>query len=212
MNELIRIWLNGSKNYQAGVVLYDRYGASDDLKSFFSSGCTPYRETRLLKELTDLVAPIGSEDPADMEMINVEAPATVAITDPILLKIHDEKVILHKQKDALRYTLSRLASDRERGLAAHKILQYRREISAVWEREQHYKQFGQLPDDGSNMINSEHDIKYHRARTNGNVRRYRSLLKKDPDNIKHQRLLVKWEAEWKQTKQTIKDQKKVKDE
>ncbi|MDR6565453.1 hypothetical protein [Chitinophaga ginsengisegetis] len=212
MNEVIRIWLNGSKNYLAGVALYDRYGGSDDLKSFFASGCTPYRESRLLKELTDLVTPTVKDDPVDTEMTTIEAPAAVEITDTTLLKLHEEKVLLHKQKDALRYNLSRYTSDRERGIIAHRILQYRREISAVWEREQYYKQYGHLPDDGSKQINSEHDLKYHRSRTNGNARRYRSLLNKDPNNIKYQQLLAKWEGEWTQTKQSIKEQKKTKNE
>ncbi|WP_079473271.1 hypothetical protein [Chitinophaga ginsengisegetis] len=212
MNEVIRIWLNGAKNYQAGVALYSRYGTSDDLKSFFSSGCTPYRETRLLKELTDMVTPSEKEDPVDTEMTTAEPPAAVEITDPVLSKIHEEKVLLHKQKDALRYNLSRYTSDRERGIAAHRILQYRREISAVWEREQYYRQHGHLPDDGSSQINSEHDLKYHRSKANGNARRYRSLLNKYPGNVKYQQLLAKWEAEWQQTKQSIKDQKNTENE
>lgn len=54
MLEELRAWLNGSREYYAGVVLYAKCGSDNRLKALFAKGKTDYCERRLVEELMEI--------------------------------------------------------------------------------------------------------------------------------------------------------------
>lgn len=208
--ELIRQWFNGSRDYSVGVQLYLQYGHDNALKAFFQGGQTPIREQRLAEELKALVigtvqlsAPETDLTPASYELTN-----NIGSDDPVVEDLYRQKAALHKQKDLLRHNLDNFPSDSERGAAAHQILRFRRQITAIWEKEIYYKQHGRLPEEEAGVTDPV-ALKHRRHIVNGNIRRLRSLLKKFPDHQGYKASLEKFQREYASLQTKIKKYKQL---
>lgn len=209
MKELIKAWLGGAQNYSAGVVLLKQYGKDAQLLQFLQSGITPYRQQRLKDALTDLASgqAIPESQPGTDTLQDPAEVSTVTAQDaPKLLELHRQKVVLHREKDELRARLEGIQSDQERGQTAFRILDIRQIITGIWQIEEYYKQHQRFPENSDHIITDVQNLKLHRSRINGNLRRIRSQLKQDPNNPTKHRLLAKWEAEYRQIKESIKQQ------
>jgi hypothetical protein len=212
MEEIIKAWLRGSKNYIAGVALFKLYGNNHEMLQFFLKGVTPFRQQRLQESLSVLVsdqAPKAVGSDVIPDALTVTQPTTTK-SDPKLLEMNRQKVILSREKDELRAALEDFETDQERGEAAFRILEIRHTLTGIWEIEEYYKTHGRLPVNSDHLITDLHNLKHHRSRINGNLRRIRSQLKKAPYNVAKKELLAKWEAEYAQIKQSIKTQQEKK--
>lgn len=207
MEEIIKAWLRGAKNYTQGVAIYKQFGQDLDLLQFFLKGITPFRQQRLQEALSALSSGQVPERSAGQDDPDLPAEPAAATKDtPLLQELHRKKVVLSREKDELRGLLEGFETDKERGEAAFRILEIRQIITGIWDMEQHYKQHGRLPENSDHLITDLQNLKHHRSRINGNLRRVRAQLKKTPNDPTKKALLSKWEAEYKQVKQSIKQQ------
>lgn len=209
MEAVIKAWINGTRSYGPGVQLYLQYGTDDDLKTFFMGEKTPFREKKLLEELTLLFRFGANAAPSGNNPVEASDVKTAAPTDESLLRLYNKKIALYREKDLLRSRLESYQSDFERGIAAHRILQLRREISAIWAAEEYFRTHGRMPEQSAGQVTSERDIKYQITLANGNLRRIRAQLKKDPTNSRYLKGKAKWEAKWEELKQLARQANKI---
>jgi len=85
--DVIRKWLNGTRNYDDGIKLYRVFGRDDKLKRMFGSeGPSDFKKKKLLKALQEIVA---------------EAPLSKktekAVSSPILVPAENPTVIITQQ-------------------------------------------------------------------------------------------------------------------
>lgn len=80
MNEIIKAWLQGPREYNEGVKLYDTYGFNKVLKNSFSRGETEYMKQTLVYELGKI---IGLDETA---LKNMERKAYSSEKEEIALK------------------------------------------------------------------------------------------------------------------------------
>jgi hypothetical protein len=198
--ELIRKWYNGSRNYAVGVQLYLQYGDDPALKAFFRNDHTPFREQKLAEELKALL--LGDPPHVSEEQAGHSFPRNNGSSDPIVEELFRQKSALHKEKDLLRHNLKHYPNDTERGVAAHQILKLRKQITAIWAKEQYYQQHGRLPEDDAGITDPAM-LKHRRHIVNGNIRRLKSLLKQKGENASYRASLVKFEAEYAELKEKI---------
>lgn len=80
MLETIRAWLNGTREYYTGVVLYSKMGSDTSLLNLLKKGETPYTADRLLQEMLSICNELKSQknDPANP----VQSPVGVPDNEP----------------------------------------------------------------------------------------------------------------------------------
>ena len=210
--ELIRNWLNGQRNYRTGLQLYLAYGTNESLKLYLQADFTPYREQRLAEELLALVAmpdapAISDEDPALNPAF--APPPNLMSDDPVIEEFYRQKSTLHKEKDMLRHSLESFETDEERGIAAHRIISIRKQLTLIWNREQYYAKFKRLPVDNEDAITDPKALKYRLSQVKSNLRRLKSQLKKDPQNESFSQSYEKFLREDKDLQEKIKKYKAV---
>ncbi len=62
MLQLLRAWLNGSKDYFTGVALYEKLGSNDALKKLFVKGPTDFNRKRLHEELLSICNDLKTQE------------------------------------------------------------------------------------------------------------------------------------------------------
>jgi len=203
--ELIRNWYNGTRDFAIGVSLFETLGGSPDLVALLKKGATIFAIEKLEQALLQIYrgqAPV-QETASSPTVAPYEGPGEKAPADPVLRELYLRKVALHKEKDHLRSRLEQFPNDQERGAAAHRILKIRDEITGIWQTEDYYRQHQRLPTNVSGVTDPGM-LMHRRTIVNGNIRRLRALLKKDPDNTGHQKSMAKFAAEYAVLKAQIK--------
>ena len=111
--DVIRLWLNGNKNYYTGLVLFIRYSTNEQLKQLFRSGDTPYNVDRLEKEMNLLVQPKQAEAILPVEIkspiITVPAEKLPAVNEDLYHVAKDMANMAYKEVMNLRAELFALA-------------------------------------------------------------------------------------------------------
>lgn len=198
MREAIIEWYNGSQDYAAGVAIYAMVGVDAALLSLLQSTESEFAAGRLREELLRIYH--GVEHDALPSTVGEgwhtegATPAEKAGRDAVQETLHQEKVRLYKEMDLLRHHLPNYPSDQERGAAAHQILKLSDQISGILRQEEYYRQHATLPQAAS-VVTDPGMLKHRRELVGNYIRRYRSLLKKDPGNAKHREILAQYELE-----------------
>ena len=97
--EVIRLWLNGGKDYYTGLVLFIKHSSNAPLISLFKTGDTAYNVQRLEKEMNLLLAP---EQETKIEPVQERNPV---ITFPAedLPVVNEDLYSVAKEKANLAY-------------------------------------------------------------------------------------------------------------
>ena len=151
--EMIKAWLNGSRNYAMGVKLYVQHGDEPLLKKLFiSEGETPYKRERLEIALNELfrdskpsTADNTSPDYTPKKQFEKQWRAD-DLKDDIEKSLWQQYRLKHKEMDDLRSQLLHFSSVEECREAAFKILRLDEELDEVIYCRNFYKEHGRLPE------------------------------------------------------------------
>lgn len=201
--EMIRHWLNGTRNYGQGVQLYLQFGKDDILRSLFKKeGETAFKKGRLMQALKEL---LQNEKKSFTQII--EQPATLKITEEkngwekaegnvILLSLKGEWQKCFSEMKLLQHRLADMPSKEERGAAAHRILDLDDQCDEYYAQRDYYLEHGKLPDEPSEEIVTD-PTKWPMKLANARryIREYRIKMKKEPENIKYAAKLKQYEEE-----------------
>lgn len=208
--ELIRSWLNGSRNYNQGVQLYLQYGKDDILRSLFKKeGETTFKKDRLFEALKDLHANFKksftqlSEARVEQESIipnkseNVSnKPGWDDTDDIVLITLKNDWKKCFSEMKMLQHRLTDIATKEERCAAAHRILDLDDQCDEFYAKRDYYLEHKKLPEERSDDIVGD-PVKWPVKLANARryVREYKIRLKKDPRSVAFAAKLKKYEEE-----------------
>jgi len=165
MFEEINAWLNGGKEYNAGVTLYEKFGASASQKRILRLGgptkknvdIVEYELRRIIKgqrpcpvrpviwknntpaPVKNIIPVTARPKPQDAGQKTSRRPNTVEVD-----KLNERKITLLKIRDNLHATLAMVGMETRRG-NAFEILRISDEIDEIYTRLDHYEKHGALP-------------------------------------------------------------------
>lgn len=155
MQELIKIWLNGTQDYKLGVEIYNRFGDNNFLKNMFADGEDEYNSERLLEELKKLYSEteqvikpqIAAKSIQEIPKRSEDKDAPTEITEAIKQRkqLYFEARDAHSQLKALRNINDDETKEKRRQKAAL-ILGNFDAIKPLWDLTNHYDEFGKLPE------------------------------------------------------------------
>jgi len=199
----IKDWLNNGREYHLGVALYEVYGNDDNLKDMFQQGHSPYRQTRLEKELRalkDHVKPIAQ--PVASEPIHVQ----VAVSQEVLPenKVPKEKdpyrdkwIKEYMEMNFLRHQLGTTYLEGARGKMAHKILKLEQHCMRWWAARDFYSRTGrhiEMDEPTEQTVTDPNALQQQLNNKRSNRSKYKNKLAKDPENPKLQQEFANLDA------------------
>lgn len=205
----IKQWYNGIQDFQQGITLLAAAGGDEGLIALLSRGATEFSTRRLREELLRIYEKARQGNTfsgAEKGMMPPPQPSVDSAGDPILEELYHRKVAIHKEKDLLRAQLELFPNDEQRGAAAHRILQLREEITAIWDLETTYKESGRLPE-GDPGVTDPGMLQLRLERVGGYVRRYRNQVKNNPGSQRYRDKLAYWMDQYKKLKEKVKNYK-----
>ena len=159
-------WLDGPREYAAGVALYNRLGGSDTLKRLFARRDDV--EALLVKELTALrdalPAPVAHRQLTRREAVAAPAqtaparaprpqrPSDSPDAPPEVRALVRERKTMYREAQALKATLELLPTQQERATAAFRILDLQTAINRIWDQTNHYDEHGRLPEPQTEQV------------------------------------------------------------
>ncbi len=181
LNEL-RAWLNGSREYDAGVIIYHQVGDQNNLKALFAKGKTPFCYQLLQDELKGIFTQLKSEQEDSTAKKTITSSPLVTSKNVSAEPVNNElyqaclKEANHKYKEAMntravlfKMVPSELYSDPNRpdlveqrkDLALQAVILYN-EASALYDKADYVKINGKLPDEPAGDVaedpDSIHDV------------------------------------------------------
>jgi hypothetical protein len=150
MMQILQNWLDGPKNYDVGVAIYDSIGNDDVLKELFYNGETIHTKKRLEAELRAFLDAGGTNTLPVVISANDEQEMQVS-DDSIMLSIRDEWQSKYQEMNLLRHKLDQYQGNAEEMIAAREpiafaILELEQECMAIWAKRDYYQKHGRLPD------------------------------------------------------------------
>lgn len=154
--EVIRQWLNGAKDYDAGVALYMQHGDDKDMKALFREYRTSFKEKKLvelLKGLLSTVKQVKVVTSAKETKLQTETHGWPAKMKPELAALKEVWKPLYKEMMNLCARLYDVAllgkadknKEMEAGQMAQRILNLRDEIKDIYSDRDHFIQHGHFP-------------------------------------------------------------------
>jgi hypothetical protein len=165
MNEEINAWLNSDKDYDQGLILYERYGISSNLKRILrKAGFSKKNHATLIYELGKL-ARISSQKVVSVKPKPIIKPTAIKVTpadqrvvfvpkveysglrentpevDQLVQHVKD----LQKVGSSMQSSMEYLPSDKDRAIAARRILEIYEEVDSIYDRLRIYDKTGSLP-------------------------------------------------------------------
>lgn len=170
MLEVIRTWLNGTKEYYAGVLLFTRAGGNEALANLFKDGPTNYTRQRLYDELlqvyNNLKENAEENAPAPQQPAAGAKPAAGDYTElyEMVKNEADKAYKLAMNKRAVLFALAKPddytdvnSHDKitRRSAMAIEVVQLYNKASLLYDRADYALKHGRLPedDDGSGQDN-----------------------------------------------------------
>lgn len=218
-------WLNNSRNYQAGVELYLKYGRDKLLKTLFTAEAeSEFKRTRLVKALKELynnfqhpTSPkaaiqrqLEKQDPTE----NFKYWPPIPIADPVLAALYESWRPIYAEMMNLQariYEVAQLGnSDPAKAMEAsemvHRILDLDDACDEIYAKRDHYYQHGTLPANVQNHEPVGDPVKMAVELNNSlrYIREYKAKLKKDPANVKAAEKLLKHENRVKELRIALK--------
>ncbi|MFC4261930.1 hypothetical protein ACFOWM_03505 [Ferruginibacter yonginensis] len=90
MFEVIRTWLNGTREYFTGVAIFDQVSKNVALKQVFAQGSSVYNRHRLVAELTKIFHELKAQQPKEITVPKIPAISKRIVT-PAVNKVDEPK-------------------------------------------------------------------------------------------------------------------------
>lgn len=191
----IREWLNGTRNYDAGVQLLLQHSGNAKLKRLFTSeAASDFKRSLLGKELAALVtgAAVAKQVQEEQQQQVVQRVAVAhngwpQQMDEVLQALHAQWKPLFSELNALSsrlYDVAKAGKQDEAGRMAHRILDLDDECDGIYEKRDHYLEHGKLPNQAAPGGAVVDPLKWPLALSNAQrqLREARLRLQKAPNN------------------------------
>lgn len=175
MNEEINSWLDSEREYNRGLVLYERFGISSNLKRILrKAGYSKKNLATLVYELgklSKIPAPRISQpkaNPAEIHQVKEVIPADQHVAfvpkveysglrpnTPEVDALVQHVKNLQKVGSSIHSTLEYLSSDEQRAESAEKIRDIYDEVDDIYNRLRIYDKSGSLPPAGIKQVKKE---------------------------------------------------------
>jgi hypothetical protein len=183
--QVVKDWLNGSRDYDEGVALYMQYGDDKDMKALFREYRTSFKEKKLVELLKGL---LGKEKQVKVATatkevkLQVETHGWPAKMKPELAALKEVWQPLYKELmnlcarllDVARLGRQDKNKEMEAGQMALRILKLREDIKEIYCDRDHYLQHGCFPGKEQPFTPVVDDLKLAERRLT--VRRYLTRL------------------------------------
>ena len=201
MLDQLRHWINGSREYTSGVILYLHLGNNEALKKLLKKTKTDYNVKRLQQELQAICVQLKNETVDEEKIIITDQPVLLKVDDPTLPAngqlydaCHQEATKKYKEAMNARAVLFNMIPANEyadpnqqdfvlqRSDLAIKVVDLYNEASYLFDRAAYVKEHGKLQDappanDAIDMeLIPEYQVKQHLDNRRKN---YNKLLKKE---------------------------------
>lgn len=199
--KLISKWLEGSRNYHIGAVLYKHFGTDAKLKALFQTSPDKFKHDRLIKELVSIY---GKHPAAILAMANADPDQIQKSNDPILEAIRNEWLPIYQRMQYLRHELDRFKGASKKAIEqrhhiAKEILALEQTCMSIWAKRDHYLESGKLPVETKEKPLPMDPAELGRLieSTKRNIRRNQLLAKKYPDNTVYASKLIHYQQQLK---------------
>lgn len=209
--EVVKLWLNGNKDYYTGLVLYIRHGSNDDLKDLFRTGPTDFNVKRLEKEMKLLLVPQEEKKiepkPERKPVIEIPADDLPVVNAPLYEVARGTANMAYKEAMNLRaevFALARIENwedcnrpdkIQQRSKMCIDVVQKYNQASALYESADFARTHGRLETTMQEMGEDYADLPDHLVKhTLANVRKNRNKLRKREVTPERTELLQKHEA------------------
>lgn len=203
MSELIKKWLNGTRNYTVGTILYNQFGHDEAVKKQLATGKSDYTAKVLLESINKLLN--GDEVKTAIEKQLPVHELMPDDADMVLQALKNEWMPLYTQMNYKRHELDKYLEDEtdaantKRGTLAMEILTLEKQCISIWQKRDHYLKHKTLP--GKNIDTEPVIGKFEAANRISNlkiyVRRYKNILSRLPGDANAAQLLNTYEKELK---------------
>lgn len=204
--EVVRRWLNGTRNFTTGSAIYSIIGSNAQLKALLAKGQTPFAEELLFKELSifSLADYLAAKKGATPEAAQ-EPEAMQPAEDKILNAFYNDWQPLFQKLNYLRHQLDKNFEDMNSAQAidfrkpiAFEILDTEQRIKQIWAFRDHYLATGKLPytpeSEAAPIPTDQQELKKFIGNVKKNIRRNRQLIQDHPGEPKYVKLYEEYKA------------------
>lgn len=203
--DLIKEWLNGARDYDAGVSLYMQLGDDPVMKSLFREFRTPFKEKKLLELLRGLLNRVETEKQTvevKAQKLKKENSGWPVEMSKEMKALKDTWQPLYKEMMSLCariYDVAKLGTkdknkELEAGQMAHRILDLRDQIKEIYSDRDFYLQHGHFPGKEQLFVPVVDPLKLAERRLT--VRRYLSRLKRELSKSDKPHIRLKQGKDW----------------
>lgn len=205
MMQEVRKWLNGSRDYKAGVALLRQYHHDARLVRLYAAeGETEYKRKRLAEELQKLCSASRREEVQEEAKVKVKVKADrfgwPEAMDEYVSSLKAQWKPLFAEMNSLQarlYDVAKSGNEAEAGRMAHRILDLDDMCDAIYQIRDQYLADGTIKAESSLPAEAVTDpLKMPTALKNAErqLREARNLLAKDAANTRAAGRVRKWEA------------------
>lgn len=203
--DVIRNWLNGPRDYGAGVDLYNQYGDDPDMKLLFREFRTSFKEKKLVELLKGLMATDGASKKKTEAKEKQLVQETFGWPEKMTTGMKALKDRWKPMYDEFRNLTSRLYDvakqgqkdknkELEAGQMAHRILNLRDQIQDIYYERDYFLKNKVFPGKKQEFVPVVDDLKIAERRLT--VRRYLTRLKNELAKTDKPELRMKQEKQW----------------
>lgn len=153
MLEQLRNWLNGTRDYWIGIVLYDHFGNNDTLKELFKRGESSFNRRKLDESLHAIWDQKNSKVPEPAEKLKPPAENSELITACKLKADKEYKKIMNMRAVLFQLTNTKGTLDpntpdliKKRSQLALEVVSGYNHLSQLYDTVEFVKKTGRLPD------------------------------------------------------------------
>jgi hypothetical protein len=202
VNNSIKQWLIGDRDYNLGVALYAAHGGEERMNKMFAQGFSDYRQQKLIEAMIELEKTIASPLP----IISPPKFKPVVVSEVQLPeeRVPEEKdpyrsewLPLFMERNHLRARLKDFPNDIDRGSAAFKILELQRQCEAIWQKRDYFLRTGQHmpPPTAGDIVTDPSKLQSSLLNIRSNISKAKKILEEDPGNTRASTRLQKYLSE-----------------
>lgn len=217
--DVIREWLNSSRNYNAGATLYLKHGKDEKLKRIFREPASDFKKQKLAEALRSLLnnqehaaAKQEEQKATTIQRERLAEKRWPKERDTTLEALHQQWRIKFLEMTSLQSRIYDVAlagqtdsaKKQEAGQMAHRILDLDDECDDLYRQRDHYIKHNRLPEEPKPMdlVVDVKKIPLALANCQRYIRDYKNKLLKEPGNVKAAAQLQKYQwaaAEYQKT-------------
>lgn len=206
----IKAWLNGSRDYDQGAMLYLQYGSDNLLKKIFREPASDFKKKKLVDALKGLLVSkvtrekkIVIDKDAAIEKVSISDRRWPANKDEITMALWMQWKPLFAELMSLTSRIYDVAlagehdaaQKQEAGRMAHRILDLDDHCDDIYRKRDHYIKHGKLPEAEKPMelVVDPKKIPLALANCTRYIRDYKSKLRKQPEDVNAAAQIKKYE-------------------